>query len=61
MWSIIMVAGGLMLYFIVSNLGFIHYQVVAPLDELTLHIECPQDSENIERYIAAIKKRDYQQ
>lgn len=58
-WLGIIIAGGLTFYFVTFSLALVKLQIVNPIVELSDHIVSPEDTEKINLYIAALKKREY--
>jgi hypothetical protein len=48
-------------YFIIFTLGLIQIEVVNPMNELTDHIQSPQDAEKVARFITKLERREFEQ
>ena len=59
-WLGIIVASGLTVYFITFSMALVKLQIVNPITELSEHIVSPQDTEKINNYISALKRREYE-
>ena len=59
-WSSIAVACGLTVYFIMFTLILIHIEVVKPINELSDHIQSPQDADKVARFIAKLRRREFE-